>query len=169
MIPPFFCNTYCKLCKWLLLMKTGNATNLFYHLKIYLSIEYKPESAIYNWQLSGSPESSWIHWVNTSVVLTSYWRVGFKFPVRRNHLSEYILCPLTERGSLCFSGCQVCLAVQCKQIAAFTLFSQHLTSTVSQLNVLHHLQLCCSATQVCFGGDAGVKLVERTDNLFSNN
>lgn len=89
-------------------------------------------------------------------------RLGFKFPVRRKRLLEYILCPLTERGWMCFSGCQVCLAVQCKQIAAFTLFSQHLASTVSLLNVLRYLQPRCSATQAWFCGDAAVRSVKRS-------
>lgn len=66
-------------------------------------------------------------------------------------------CPLTEGGSMCFSGCQDCLAVQCKQIAAFKLSSQHLTSPVIPAEGvgIHHLQPCSSSC------DADV---ERTDS-----
>lgn len=87
--------------------------------------------------------------------------VCFKFPLWRNLPSKYILCPLTERGSMCFSGCQDCLAVQCKQIAAFLLFSQHLTSPVNQLKVLACTICSRAASQVCCAANAGVKLVER--------
>lgn len=61
---------------------------------------------------------------------------------------------------MCFSGCQDCLAVQCKQIAAFILLSQHLPSPVNQLKVLACSICSCAAIQVCCDAEAGVKLVE---------
>lgn len=63
---------------------------------------------------------------------------------------------------MCFSGCQDCLAVQCKQIAAFILFSQRLTSPVIQAKVLAATICSRAALRVC--SDADVKLVERIDS-----
>lgn len=62
---------------------------------------------------------------------------------------------------MCFSGCQGCLAVQCKQIAAFILFSQHLPSPVIQLKVLACTICSRAAVQAYCDANAGVKLVER--------
>lgn len=69
-------------------------------------------------------------------------------------------CALCLREVQCFSGCQDCLAFRCKQIAAFILFSQHLTSPVIQLKVLACTVCSYAAIQVCCDADAGVKLVE---------
>lgn len=59
---------------------------------------------------------------------------------------------------MCFSGCQDCLAVQCKQILAPILFSQHLPPPAIKLKVLACTICSSAAIQLCC--DAGVKPVQ---------
>lgn len=63
---------------------------------------------------------------------------------------------------MCFSGCQDCLAVQCKQIPALILFSQYLPSPVIKLKVLAFTVCGRAAIQMPCDADTGVKPVERT-------
>lgn len=70
--------------------------------------------------------------------------------------------PLTERGSMCFSGCQDCLAVQCKQIAASIPVSQHLPSPVIQLEVLACTIYSCAAIQLQCDAEAAEEIVENS-------
>lgn len=103
--------------------------------------------------------------MKASVELTHHRPAWVKFAGRKKASLPPRVCfsaPLTERGSMCFSGCQDCLAVQCKQIAASIPVSQHLPSPVIQLEVLACTICSCAAIQLQCDAEAAEKRVEYT-------